>query len=154
MLGMLGLSGIKMALLAVLATAIAGAYWHYSIVKGERDAALVSVGALQIETQIQDQTIATLELGIDAWVAHADALRQTNEDMAKAQHAATAEQRRLNDVLSKHDLSALSVAKPGLLERRINSGTRSVLRMFECASGGRNDDCRGDPPAGEPASTP
>ncbi len=135
MLGMLGLSGIKMALLGVLVTAIAGAYIHYSIVKGERDDAIAAVGALQVETQIQDQTIATLEQGIDAWVAHSEALRQTNEAMANAQVAATAEQRRLNDVLSKHDLSALSVAKPGLLERRINSGTADVLRMFECSSG-------------------
>jgi uncharacterized coiled-coil protein SlyX len=146
MLGMLGLvpSGIKMALLAALVAAAGMFYWHYTSVKSERDAALAHVGALKVENQVQDATIDALEENIAEWEAAQERMQATLDALATAQAKATEQQRKLNDVLSKHDLGALSVAKPGLLERRINRGTADVFRMFECASGGCPDDPGGD----------
>ena len=147
MLGLMGLvpSGVKMALLAALVAAAGLFYWHYTTVKSERDAALAQVGALQVENKVQDATIDALEANIKEWEAAQERMQATLDALATAQTEATAQQRKLNDVLSKHDLSALSVAKPGLLERRINRGTADVFRMFECATGG----CPDGPGGGE-----
>lgn len=139
MLGMLAPSGLKMALLAALAVAIAGAYWHYTTVKGERDAALAQVGALQVAHETQKATIATLEGAVDQWKEQAEKFQATLDALADAQVEANSQARKLNDVLGKHDLERLSEAKPALIERRINSGTADVFRMFESATGGRND---------------
>jgi hypothetical protein len=136
MLGMLMPSGIKMALMAAVAVAIAGAYWHYTVVKGERDAAIAQVGALQVVNQVHITTIKDQEAAIGQWAEAQARMQATLDELATAQVKANDTARRLNDVLSKHDLHALSLAKPGLVERRINSGTADVLRMFEFESGG------------------
>lgn len=136
MLGMLMPSGIKMALLAALAVAIAGAYWHYTVVKGERDLALQKVGALEVANTVQRATIHDQEAAIGNWAEAQERMQATLDSLATAQVEANSTARRLNDVLSKHDLHALSLAKPGLIERRINSGTADVLRLFESESGG------------------
>lgn len=154
MIGALIPSGAKLALGAALAVAVAGALAYHFHVVGERNDALAQVGALQVENQVQDQTINTLEGAVDRWAEHAEMLQETNEAMAQSQKEATKEQRRLNDVLARHDLEALSVAKPALLERRINSGTADVLGMFEQATGGRKDGSNGNTPTGNETSAP
>jgi len=140
MLGLLVPSGVKMALLAGLVVAIAGAFWHYTIVKGERDAALAAVGALTVENAVQDETIVTLQGAVGEWQEQAERFQATLDQMATNQVAANKHARELNDVLSKHDLTRLSVAKPGLIRNRINRGTAGILGMFECATGGCDDD--------------
>lgn len=136
MLGMLGLSGIKMALLAAVAVAVAGAYWHYTVVKGERDLALQQVGALTVANTVQRSTIMDQETAIDDWADAQERMQDTLDALFTAQTEANSTARRLNDVLSKHDLHALSLAKPGLIERRINVGTADIFRLFESESGG------------------
>lgn len=138
MLSMLLPSGVKMALLAAVVTAIAGAYWHYTVVKGERDLAVQQVGALTVANQTQRSTIKDQETAIGKWVEAQARMQITLDALATAQVEANSTARRLNDVLSKHDLHALSLAKPGLIERRINSGTAAVLGLFESESGGSN----------------
>lgn len=136
MLGMLMPSGIKMALLAAVAVAVAGAYWHYTVVKGERDLALQQVGALTVANSVQRTTIKDQEKAIGNWAKAQAQMQKTLDSLATAQVEANSTARRLNDVLSKHDLHALSLAKPGLIERRISSGTADILRLFEVESGG------------------
>lgn len=134
MLSMLVPSGIKMALLAALAVAMAGAYWHYTAVKGERDLALQQVGAFKVANEVQRSTIKDQEKALGDWVEAQARMQLTLDALATAQVEANSTARRLNDVLSKHDLHALSLAKPGLIERRINSGTADILRLFESES--------------------
>lgn len=135
--GMLSGMGLKMALLAALVAAGGVFYWHYTNVKAERDAALAQVGALTAAKAVQDQTIVSLEKTVGEWKAQADRFQSTLDKLADAQVQATAEQRKLNDILGKHDLEALSLAKPGLIENRINAGSRSILLEFETATGGK-----------------
>jgi len=141
MLGLLGMipGGIKMALVAALVVAAGLFYWHYTTVKSERDAALTRVGQLQVAHEVQQATITGLEEAIGDWKAQADRFQKTLDAMADAQVEANSQARKLNDVLSKHDLAALSLAKPGLVERRINSGSADVLGLFESATAGSKD---------------
>ena len=139
-LGGIGL-GIKMLAAGVLLTAVAGAYWHYTSVKNERNAAMAQVGALNVAHKVQSATISTLERAIRQWKTQADRFQLALDAMTEAQVEANSQTRRLNNVLSKHDLERLSLAKPGLIERRINRGTADILSVFECASG---RDCSND----------
>ena len=141
----MGSLGIKFALLAVLATAIGGAFWHYTIVKGERNAAIAQVGALTIANEIQHTTIATQEAAISNWVEAQAKMQLTLDAMANAQITANKVAKELNNVLAKHDLHKLSLAKPNAIERRINRGTANVLRLFNTETSGGdqhpNDGC-------------
>lgn len=132
--GLLGGMGLKMVLLAVLLTAIGGFYWHYTVVKGERDTALMAVGALEVAAAVNISTIKDQEKAIGQWADAQARMQATLDALAQNQVEANETARELNDVLGKHDLHALSLQKPGLIENRINRGTASILRMFESES--------------------
>lgn len=69
---------------------------------------------------------------IEEWKQHGDLLASSLQEMQEVTGVALEESRRLNDIFSKHDLAALSLAKPGLVELRINRGVDRVNRMFRC----------------------
>lgn len=151
--GILGSIGIKLALLGILAMAAGGFYWHYTIVKGERDDALAMVGALAVIDKVQKATINNQKKAIANWVEAQKQLQITLNALAENQVRATETIRRLNDVLSKHDLHALSLAKPGLIERRINRGTAGILKLFEDETSDRSDSRRDGDKAARPQAS-
>lgn len=129
--GMLGGVGLRLAILAAIAVAVGGFYLHYQNIVNERDEALQQVGALTAQNAIQAATIMQLEEVNDEWVVKFDNFQETLARMADNQVKSNEHAKRLNDVLSRHDLTALSMAKPGLIQRRINRGTAGVLGLFE-----------------------
>lgn len=146
MLSLLGMvpSGIKMALLASLAVAAGLFYWHYTDVKAQRDVALATVGAMEVAKTVQDATIVDQRSAIASWAKHQVQMQTTLKAMANAQVESGKAARRLNDVLAKHNLTKLSLAKPKLIERRINSGTADIIRMLNAATATSNDNNRAD----------
>ena len=143
MLSMLGMvpSALKIGAVVAVIAAVGGAYWHYTNVKNQRDLAIAQVSALNLQVETQNQTIDSLEIAVEDWSRSAERFQATLDALANAQVEATAEARRLNDVLGKHDLERLADAKPVLIERRINSGTADILRLLRCASGSGSEDC-------------
>ncbi len=142
MLGLFSGMGLKLTILAVVLTAAAGAYWHYTVVKGERDAAMAKVGALAVAHQVQQDSILEMSSALRGWKDHMVVFQTTLDSLTTAQVEANQTAKELNDVLSKHDLHKLSLAKPKLIQRRINSGTARVLRLFQCSTGGCPNDSR------------
>jgi uncharacterized coiled-coil protein SlyX len=147
-------SGIKMAILAALVAAVAVFYWHYTGVKADRDTALAKVGALEVTIATQNPTIDTQSSTLSDWKAHAEQFQAALNAMAIAQSEANTQARKLNNVLSKHDLERLSLAKPGLIERRINGGTADVLGMFESTTNRGKDGPGGRAQAGSTPGSP
>jgi hypothetical protein len=131
--------GVKLALLVAVAVALGMFYLHYTNVKAELNAAFAQVGALKVETEVQDATIQAQTNRLTDFVDAQAEFQATLNELTNAQVEANSTAKELNDVLSKHDLTRLSLAKPGLIERRINSGTAAVLSMFEHATSGRNN---------------
>ena len=87
---------------------------------------------------------------------HIDAVTQRVQEnsekltsLLEQQRKASQQLRRIDDVFAKHNLEALLEAHPGMVTDSVNSGTRSTLRMLECASGG---DCGGGPAQPSPSS--
>ena len=74
-----------------------------------------------------------------------DTIKQLQQEREAFEEATRAYQRDLNKwendrdrligVLQKHDLTRLVIAKPGLVEKRINDGIEQVWKDFELASG-------------------
>lgn len=81
-------------------------------------------GALQTAAEINQQTITGLE---------ADLVKQ-REDFGKLSEkysAVESEIASMTRIFSKHNLTYLARQKPGLIEPRINDGTKDVFRQIE-----------------------
>jgi hypothetical protein len=153
---MLGFGGARLALYGIAALAVVSiiglGYAHY---KG----LLEDNARLRVNEAVLTQALATQRAAteaatdaIAAWRESAAELGKSLGEMALAQQSASAQMRRLNDVFAKHDLEALSIARPGLIERRINGGTASALRVLECATGGGADCAAEGRPADDAAA--
>lgn len=109
-------------------------YKHYTGVLEENKVLAASNAELALSLEVQGETVKSQASAILEWQLAVEEAQQQNEELARVAQQATAESRRLNAIFAEHDLTRLSLAKPGLIERRINSGTARVGRMLECAS--------------------
>lgn len=139
MFGGIGIASmVKIGILGAVMAAAGAFYLHYKNIVNERDYALQQVGALEAVKAIQDTTIDALVENAADHIKAAEKFQETLNKMVENQEKSNKHARKLNDVLSKHNLTALSKSKPGLIERRINSGSSNVLRMFESETAGRD----------------
>lgn len=95
----------------------------------------------------QELTIGAQREALVKWEDRDKEMQETMKQMAAVQTKATEQMRRLNDVLSKHDLDRLSLAKPRLVENRINRATADVFSVFERITAGSPDGGRESKPA-------
>jgi hypothetical protein len=152
-LGLGGL-GVKLAMLAALAVVVGLGIWYVTSLKSERDMAIARSGALETANTVQQSTIEHQVEAISEWAESQARVQRNLDRLSEAQEEANSEARRLNDVLSKHNLTELSKAKPGLIERRINRGTTNVFRMFESETSRSSDQHSGDTSSESGPSSP
>ncbi len=128
---MLGL--IKM--LPLLAVVGAGAYGYHTLEIGKRETAIAQLEknnvvlkensmrletALETETASREQAENNLKLQLEA----VGKLTEANNEMQ-------AEMEDYLSIFKRHDLTRLARAKPGLIEPRINNGTKKVFEQIE-----------------------
>lgn len=128
---MLGL--IKM--LPLLAVVGAGAYGYHTLEIGKRETAIAQLEknnvvlkensmrletALETETASREQAENNLKLQLEA----VGKLTEKNNSMQ-------AEMEDYLSIFKRHDLTRLARAKPGLIEPRINNGTKKVFEQIE-----------------------
>ena len=78
--------------------------------------------------EVQDQTIETL-------IADREKFDKLNKELQVKLNAANEYKNTLIDKLRKHDLANLSIKKPGLVEKKINRGTKNLFKSFETLTG-------------------
>jgi TolA-binding protein len=83
--------------------------------------------ALQTAAEINEQTIRSLEQNMSRQIEQVTALTAVNQQLQT-------EKDEYLSIFSRHDLQRLALARPGLIEPRINNGTREVFRDLEQAS--------------------
>ena len=83
---------------------------------------------LETAKAIQDQTIETL-------IADREKFDKLNKELQVRLDKANDYKNTLIDKLRKHDLSKLSLKKPGLVEKKINNGTKKLFRSLESLTG-------------------
>ena len=62
-------------------------------------------------------------------------MNQLSNELQKDLAEATKYKDELINKLQKHDLTRLSLKKPGLIEKRINNGTKKLFESFESLTG-------------------
>ena len=123
---------IKLYLLIVVVGLVGGAVyggWYYYKDTQSRIQTLTENNAkLETAKAIQDQTIDTL-------IADREKFDKLNKELQVKLEKANDYKNTLIDKLRKHDLAKLSMKKPGMMEKRINNGTKKLFRSLESLTG-------------------
>lgn len=126
------LSSIKIAIvLTLLATGGAG-YLYIQKLQSDLETARANVAKMEVAVQTAEASIATLQEDA-ARVAAANL--QLQNDLQKAEAYGDD----LRQKLSRHNLTALALSKPGLLEGKMNGATAKIWRDLEQDTGGAGD---------------
>ena len=110
--------------LGVVGGAGYGAYYYYTDTQARIATLTENSAKLEQATSAQKQTIDTL-------VADAAKFQELNRELNTKLEAANEYKDTLIDKLRKHDLAKLSLKKPGLVEKKINAGTKKLFESFE-----------------------
>ena len=101
-----------------------GAYYYYKDTQARIAVLTENSAKLEQATNTQKQTIDTL-------VADAAKFQELNRELNTKLESANDYKNTLIDKLRKHNLAKLSLKKPGLVEKKINAGTKKLFESFE-----------------------
>jgi hypothetical protein len=105
-----------------------GAYYYYKDTQHRIQVLTENTAKLKLAKQLQDDTINTM-------IEDREVFAKLNKELQINLDAANDYKDNLIDKLRKHDLSKLSLKKPGLVEKKINNGTNKLFRSLETISG-------------------
>ena len=122
--------GAKLALVMfVLMCAMGGAgYWYYT--DTQERIQILTENNVKLETAVQ-----TNEQALAAQTAAFQSMQKENAKLQVEWKAINDRNRSLEDRLSRHDIGASGVAKPGLTEKVLNNATKNAQRCLEIFSG-------------------
>lgn len=126
MFGALKIYGI-IIVVGVLAGVAYGAKSYYESTQATIAQLRENNAKLEVANQTNQATIKRMEQDT---VLLQESITSLNQDLQEA----TAYKDELIQKLQKHDLSMLSLKKPGLIESRINNGTKGVFDALEALS--------------------
>ena len=121
--------------LPLLAVVGAGAYGYHTLEIGKRETTIAQLernnttlaeNALRLETALETETTSR-ELAENNLKVQLEAVGKLTEKNSEMQ----AEMDDYLSIFKRHDLTRLARAKPGLVEPRINNGTKKVFEQIE-----------------------
>ena len=101
-----------------------GGYYYYKDTQARIQILTENNSKLEVAAQTQNQTIDTL-------VQDAQKYASLNNELQSRLDSANDYKNELIGKLRKHDLARLSLQKPGLVEEKINNGTKRLFEKFE-----------------------
>ena len=101
-----------------------GAYYYYTDTQAR--IAILTENSAKLE-----QAASTQKQTIDVLIADAAKFNELNKELNTKLEAANDYKNTLIDKLRKHNLAKLSLKKPGLVEKKINAGTKKLFESFE-----------------------
>lgn len=113
--------GTKLAVIlgGLLISSIAASAWYIDRLFDE--ISILKSNQIVLETQIADQNES-----IKNHLAKAEKVQQQIQIIEKQKQEAEREVNQLRNTFAKHDLDKLALAKPGLIQKRVNDGTKRV----------------------------
>tara|TARA_Y100001973_G_C4929854_1_gene200449 strand:+ start:28 stop:429 length:402 start_codon:yes stop_codon:yes gene_type:complete len=105
-----------------------GGYYYYKDTQSRIQTLTENNSKLEVAHQQQEQTINTL-------IEDRKKFDELNKELQDKLDNANQYRDVLIDKLRKHDLAKLSLKKPGLVEKRINNGTKKLFRSLENLTG-------------------
>ena len=115
---------ILILVLGILGGVGYGAYYYYTDTQARIAILTENSAKLEQAANTQKQTIDTL-------VADAKKYGELNRELNTKLESANDYKNTLIDKLRKHNLAKLSLKKPGLVEKKINAGTKKLFESFE-----------------------
>ena len=119
---------ILIAVIGLVGGVVYGGYYYYKDTQSRIQTLTENNSKLEVATQQQEQTINTL-------VEDAKKFAELNKELQVKLDKANQYRDTLIDKLRKHDLAKLSLKKPGLVEKKINNGTKKLFRSLESLTG-------------------
>ena len=123
---------LKIYMLIVVVGLVGGVvyagYYYYKDTQSRIQTLTENNAKLETAKAIQDQTIDTL-------IADREKFDKLNKELQVKLDKANDYKNTLIDKLRKHDLANLSLKKPGLVEKKINNGTKKLFRSLERLTG-------------------
>jgi len=121
-------------LIILLFSSIAGGgYFYYTDTQAR-------ISQLQKNNAALVVAVETNEATIDNMSKQALISAELSQQLAEKLQTSEASRNRLIEVFGKHDLTRLALRKPGLIESRINNGTKKAFDGIESVSGSPTDD--------------
>jgi|TARA_R110002072_G_scaffold250746_1_gene409481 hypothetical protein len=113
--------GFKLAIIlgALLVASLAGSASYIKYLNNQM--AVLKGNQVILENQIEEQNAS-----IDAYLKKQEQVSFQLKSMEAEKNEALREFNSLRDKFSKHDMNSLALAKPKLIEKRVNNGTRKV----------------------------
>jgi septal ring factor EnvC (AmiA/AmiB activator) len=127
--------GLKLsAIMFVLMCAMGGGgYLYFQATQATIRDLSANNAILENEVNTQKQTIGTLQADYRRY-------NDLNQELQRQLQASNAAKDELEDKLSEHDLTMLSLRKPGLIERTVNRGTQKAFDDFTVLTTPTNPD--------------
>jgi len=123
---------IKLYLLIVVVGLVGGVvyggYYYYKDTQSRIQTLTENNAKIMAAKAAQDNTINTL-------IADREKFDELNKELQSDLDKANSYKNTLIDKLRKHDLAKLSMKKPGLVEKKINNGTKELFRSLESLTG-------------------
>ena len=119
---------ILVAVIGLVGGVVYGGYYYYKDTQSRIQTLTENYSKLEVAHQQQTQTINTL-------IADREKFEELNKELQVKLDKANQYKDVLIDKLRKHDLAKLSLKKPGLVEKKINNGTKKLFRSLESLTG-------------------
>ena len=123
---------IKLYLLIVVVGLVGGAvyggYYYYKDTQSRIQTLTENNAKIMAAKAAQDNTI-------NALIADREKFDKLNKELQTKLDKANNYKNTLINKLRKHDLAKLSMKKPGLVEKKINNGTKKLFRSLESLTG-------------------
>ena len=119
-------------ILLLFSTVAGGGYFYYTDTQATIATLRENNAQLKIAVETNERTIETM-------AKQAEISAELSQELAEKLQVSEASRNRLIEVFGKHDLTRLALRKPGLIETRINNGTKQAFDGIESVSGASSD---------------
>ena len=89
------------------------------------------ISTLQQNNAKLEVAVQSKETALNEMTANFEKQSRLNKELSGKLEDAEKDQDDLRSKLQKHDLTRLSIGKPGMMEKRINDGTKKLFSDFE-----------------------
>ena len=112
---------------------VGGGYFYYTDTQARIEQLRENNAQLKIAVEDNQNTI-------DALNAAAEKNQRLSDELQERLNKSEEGRNRLITLFGKHDLTRLALKKPGLIETRVNDGTKKAFDGIESVSGAPTDD--------------
>ena len=119
-------------IILLFSTLAGGGYFYYT----DTQATIAQLRENNAQLKV---SVETNEKTIESMAQQAEISAELSQELAQKLQVSEASRNRLIEVFGKHDLTRLALRKPGLIETRINNGTKQAFDGIESVSGAPSD---------------